>query len=182
MSHQTWQETLVAAQSAGTAVTGTAAGSLLPPQAKFTVPANYLDYVGKQLRIRAFGQMSNIVTTPGTLTLSVKMGATTVSTSPAFTLVTTAKTNVSWFLDIAMHLRVTGSSAQFIVTGSMQSESLQSGAGTTNFAGTQMWPLSAPAVGTAFDATASQQIDLQAIFSLTGNSIQALSYTLESLN
>jgi len=58
MPLQTWQETLIQAQSDGTAVTGTAEGSLLPGQAKFTLPANFLDYAGKTLRIRAAGRIS----------------------------------------------------------------------------------------------------------------------------
>jgi hypothetical protein len=182
VSLQTWQETLITAQSAGTAVTGTSVGSLLPAQAKYTLPTNYLDNVGKTLRIRAMGQSSNIVTTPGTLQFAVKAGSTVINTGPAWQLVTTAKTNVTWVLDLVMYLRANGATANFLAIGNITGESFQSGAGTANYAGTQSWPLSAPAVGSNFDATVSQQIDLTAQFSLTGNSVQLMGYTLEALN
>jgi hypothetical protein len=183
MSHQTWQEVLVTAQSNGTAVTGTTIGSLLPPQAKFTLPANFFDYVGKSIRVRASGQMSNIVTTPGTLTFTIRFGASTaVAVSSAYQLVTTAKTNVSWYIDLALEARVIGTSAALLPIGEVTGESFQSGAGVANIAGTAMWPLSAPANGTAFDSTVSQVVDMLATFSLTGNSVQLMQYALETMN
>lgn len=182
MSHQTWQETLISAKTDGTAVTGTAAASLLPPQAIFTLPANYLDYIGKKIRIRAAGRISNIVTTPGTLTFNLRFGSTpvTVATSGAISLNTTAKTNVTWLLDWALDLRVEGSSAQLIHTGIWSSESVVGSA--TGIANQVMIPASAPALGTAFSAIAAQSVDLQAQFSLTGNSIQLHQFALESMN
>jgi hypothetical protein len=186
MSHQTWQETLVSAQSDGTAVTGTTIGSLLPSQAKFTMPANYFDYVGKKLRIRAAGRISNIVTTPGTLTLTLRFGASTaVAVSQGMQLNAVAKTNVTWVLDWAFDLRVIGSAAQFIHTGVWQSESVVgSGTGAAGSTGPGQFliPATAPALGTAFDSTVSQAVDLLATFSLTGNSIQLHQYALESMN
>jgi hypothetical protein len=173
------------AQSNGTALnTSTSATSILPAQAKFTLPANYLDYVGKGLRIRAAGQMSNIVTTPGTLNLAVKFGATTIAQSPSWQLVTTAKTNVTWILDIALHVRAVGATANILTIGNITGESFQNGAGNTNDTGTQQWPLSAPAVGSNFDSTVAQQVDLFAQFSISNanNSIQLMTYALEVLN
>lgn len=186
MSHQTWQETLISAQTDGTAVTGTTIGSLLPSQAKYTIPANYLDYVGKKLHMKAAGRISNIVTTPGTLTLSFRFGGSTiVAVSQAMQLVNVAKTNVSWYLDWTFDLRVTGSSAQFMHLGVWTSESVVgSGTGAAGSTGPGQFviPASAPALGTAFDATAAQQTDLLATFSLTGNSIQLHQYSLEAMN
>lgn len=180
MSYQSWQETLINAQVDGTAVTGTAAGSLLPAQAKITLPPNYLSWIGQKLRVRAAGRISNIVTTPGTLTLNFTLGGTTVFTGGAVSLNTTAKTNVTWLMEATLDLRVTGSSAQLMGIGYFQSESVVgSAAGLANQA---MLPPSAPAVGTAFDATTSKAVDLQAVFSLTGNSIQLHQFALESMN
>lgn len=184
MSHQTWQETLITAHGNGTALnTSVTATSILPAQAKYNMSSNYLDYIGKQIRVRAAGQMSNIATTPGTLQLSVKFGSTVVALSPAWALIASAKTNVSWFLDIAMHLRAEGSTANLLTIGSFQSESMQASA-VANQASTVMWPLSAPAVGSNFDATVSQVVDLFAQWSVSnvGNSIQLMTYSLESLN
>jgi len=185
MPLQTWQETLVQAQSDGTAVTGTAEGSLLPGQAKFTLPANFLDYVGKTLRIRASGRISNIVTTPGTLTLRVKFGSIIVATSSAMQLNAVAKTNVTWWLEWALTARTIGATttATFMHTGVWTSESVVGSAVPgTGGSGSLLIPASAPAVGTGFDSTVANAIDLAAIFSLTGNSIQLHQYALESIN
>jgi hypothetical protein len=185
MGHQGWQETLIAGQSDGTAVTGTSAGSLLPAQAKYILPANYLEYVGSKLHIRAGGRISNIVTTPGTLTLTVKFGSTVVATSQAMQLNAVAKTNVTWILDWVFDTRVNGTSAQLMHTGIWQSESVVgsgTGAAGSTFPGQFLIPATAPALGTAFDSTVSQVVDLQATFSLTGNSMQLHQYSLESMN
>src|SRR5690349_2031599 len=72
--------------------------SLLPAAAKYKLWANYFESLGKAIRIRAHGRVSTLVTTPGTLTLQLRLtdsGATTVSVfdSGAMTLNTTAQTN-----------------------------------------------------------------------------------------
>lgn len=188
MSHQGWQETLVSAFSDGTAVTATAEGSLLAGQAKFTIPGNFLDFAGKKLRVRAAGRISNIVTTPGTLTLKCKMGPTSTiiaANSGALQLNAVAKTNVTWALDWALDLRTLGSgtAAAFMHTGVWQSESVVgSPVPSAGGAGQLMIPASAPAVGTGFDSTVANIFDLTAQFSLTGNSIQLHQFTLESMN
>jgi hypothetical protein len=185
MPMSSWQGLLISMQTAGTAVTGTTEGSLLATQAKYTLPANAMVYAGQTLRIRAAGQISNVATTPGTLTFRVKFGSIVVATSQALTLNTTLKTNVTWILDWDLTCRSVGggTAATFIHTGQWQSESVagSSAAGATGTAG-HIIPQSAPAVGTGFDSTVTNVIDLAAIFSVTGNSIQATSYKLESLN
>jgi hypothetical protein len=177
------QQALITAQGDGAALaTSTTATSILPAQAKFTLPANTLAYAGQQLRIRAAGRVSNIVTTPGTLTFSLRFGATTVGTSGAMVLNTTAKTNVTWLLDWAFTMRAVGGSATLMHIGQWTSESVVGSA--SGVANTQMIPTSAPAVGTAFDSTASQQADLFAAWSISnaGNSVQLHTYALELIN
>jgi hypothetical protein len=182
---QTWQETLIQAQSDGTAVTATSEGSLLPGQAKFTLPANFLDYVGKTLRVRAAGRISNIVTTPGTLTLRVKFGSIVVAASSAMQLNAVAKTNVTWVLEWSLLARTIGAAttAAFMHTGLWTSESVVGSAVPgTGGSGSLLIPASAPAVGTGFDSTAANVVDLTAQFSLTGNSITLHQFALESIN
>lgn len=188
MSHQGWQETLISSQVDGAAVTATSEGSLLPGQAKYTIPGNFLDFIGKKLRVRAAGRISNIVTTPGTLTLKLKMGPTSTiiaAASSAMQLNAVAKTNVTWVLDWAFDLRSIGSgtSAAFMHTGVWQSEAVVgSPLPSAGGAGQFMIPASAPAVGTGFDSTVANLVDLTAQFSLTGNSIQCHQFALESMN
>ncbi len=183
MSGQSWQETLIQAKVDGTAVTGTSEGSLLPAQAKFTLPANFLDRIDKTLRIRASGRISNIVTTPGTLTLRVKFGSIVVAASSAMQLNAVAKTNVTWWLEWALTAREIGAAANFMHTGLWTSESVVgSPLPSVGGSGSLLIPASAPAVGTNFDSTIANVLDLAAIFSLTGNSIQLHQFALESIN
>jgi hypothetical protein len=182
VSLQTWGECLISSQVDGTAVTGTAAAAVQPPAARFTLPANFFS-IGKALRLIAWGRISNIVTTPGTLTLDVRFNTgTVVFNGGAISLNTTAKTNVAWRLEMLMTCRSigNGSVATLLGQGNMTSESVVgSAAGVANDA---LLPASAPAVGTGFDSTTAQTVDLFATFSLTGNSLTCHQYTLEAMN
>ncbi|HJU02318.1 MAG TPA: hypothetical protein VJ966_14075 [Actinomycetes bacterium] len=181
MPVQSWQGTLITAQADGAALANAIGPtSILPAQAKYTLAANFLDAVGKQLRIRASGRVSMLAS--ATLALTVKFGATSVAASPTWTLNATAKTNVTWILDLVLHLRVVGASAQVIPIGQFTSEAVISS--VANTANTAMWPLTAPAVGTAFDSTVAQVVDLQATWGAASasNTIQLHGYALESMN
>lgn len=160
--------------------------SLLPAQAKYTLPAGFLTDAGQTLRWRVMGRVSNVVTTPGTLTFRIKFGAAAVVASQALALNVAAKTNVTWILELDAALRgAPGTAASFMFSGSWQSESViaspAAGAGGTS---AHIIPASAPAVGATFDSTAAQVIDLTAQWSVANaaNSIQAHTYKLESIN
>ena len=187
MSLQTWQETLIAAQVDGTALnTSTTATSILPASAKFTLPTNFFQ-IGRVLRIRASGRISNIVTTPGTLTLDVRLGSVVAWNGGAVNLNVVAKTNVSWDLEVLLTCRSIGSGTSAALMGIAKfiSESVVgSPVNTAGGSGMLVLPVSAPAVGTGFDSTATQQVDLFAKFSVSdaANSIQLHQYILESLN
>jgi hypothetical protein len=182
-----YQTTLIEAQSDGTAVTATTEGSLLPGAAKIFIPSGYHNRIGKRYAVRASGRISNIVTTPGTLTLRFKHGPTAniaVAQSSAIQLNAVAKTNVSWYLDLTFTLRSigNGTAGTFFAMGTWTSESVVgSPVPASGGAGTAQWQASAPAVGTGFDTSIDNQIDLTAQFSLTGNSIQLHTFALEDL-
>lgn len=186
MPGSSWNGLLISQQADGAAVTTNGADTtLLNAQAKYTLPANFLDPIGRSLRIRAAGRISNIVTTPGTLTLRVKFGAIIVAASSAFQLNAVAKTNVTWVLDWEMTLRSPGggTSATLMHTGTWISESnVGSAVPASGGALVGMIPASAPAVGTGFDGTVSNQVDLTANFSLTGNSMTCHTFKLYSEN
>jgi hypothetical protein len=181
---QGWAQALIAATTDGTALnTSTTPTSLLPGQAKYQLPANFLA-VGSVLRITAVGRVSNIVTTPGTLTLDVRFGSVVVFNGAAMPLNIVAKTNVSWWMQAILTCRTIGTSttATMFGGGRWVSESANSAvAGTAN---TVMMPASAPAVGTGFDSTSSQVVDLFGTWSISNaaNSIQVHEYVLESLD
>jgi hypothetical protein len=185
-----FQSTLVEAQGDGTAFsTSTAETSLLTGAAascKIPLRGGYIYRIGQRFMVRATGRMSNIVTTPGTLTLRFKLGPTAniaVATSSAISLNTTAKTNVGWYLDLGLTVRSIGAStsATLFAQGSFQSESIVgSAAGIANGV---LFQASAPAVGTGFDSTVANQIDLTAQFSISnaGNGMQLHTFALEDL-
>lgn len=187
MGFQTWQECLINSNIDGNALANSvAATSILPPQAVIPLPANYM-YVGRMLKLTAHGRISNIVTTPGTLTFNVRFGAVTVATSGALALNVVAKTNVSWWLKWLLTCRAigNGTTANMMHQAIWTSESVVgSPLPSAGGAGSLMIPASAPAVGTGFDSTAAQAVDLQAQWSIAnaGNSIQTHQYKLEALN
>ena len=161
--------------------------SLLPVTAKPTLPANYL-FAGKMLRVRATGRVSTLVTSPGTLSLDLRFGSVAVFGGGAMTLNTTAQTNVNWIYDVILTVRAVGSSTSANVLGQgvwMSHAVIGASAIGTAGAGVQMLPYNtAPAVGTGFDSTAAQAVDLFATWSVANasNSITCHQFIIEDLN
>lgn len=185
MASQGWQNLLINSQVDGTALTAsTTRTSILPAAAKFTLPAGFFDRIGKKIRIKAAGRVSNIVTTPGTLLLDVGFGvagAVVAASGGAMSLNTTAKTNVTWRLEWDLTCRAIGASANLMHTGEWKSESVVGSA--AGVAGVVMLPASAPTVGANFDSTALQLVDLYGTWSLNNaNSILCHDFELISLN
>lgn len=186
MSLQTWQETLVWSNVDGAALTAsTTPTSILHPTAKVTLPANWFQ-VGRILLLKAQGRVSNIITTPGTLTLDVRFGGIVVANGGAMALNVVAKTNVPWSLEWMLTCRAIGNStnANMMHQGNWTSESvIGSALPSAGGAGTHMLPNAAPAVGTGFDSTVAFTVDLFATWSLNNaNSIQVHQMKLVSDN
>jgi len=191
MSLQTWVETLITSQVDSTALTSsTSATTILPPAARLTLPANYF-YIGKKLRIKFHGRLSNLVTTPGTLTIDVRMGPTSnivVFNGGAMQMSTTAHTNVPVVGEISLTCRAIGAStsANFMGQGIVTSQalSLTAVADSTTTPATLLMPNTAPAVGTGFDSTVAVVVDLFGTFSVNSasNSITIHQYSVEALN
>lgn len=163
MSSNSWWQTLITASVDGTALTAAAAASCLPGAAKFTFPAALLK-VGDQFRITASGRISCVVTTPGTARFDVRFGSTVVFDSLAMNLNTTAQTNAPWWLDLLMTCRAIGSGTGATMFGMGTWESVAvvgSPAITAGGSGGLVLPnATAPAVGSGFDSTVSNVIDL----------------------
>lgn len=162
MSSNSWAQTLITAQTAGTALTAAAAASALPAAARFSFPPNQLK-VGDTFSVRATGIISCVVTTPGTARFDVRFGSAVVWDSGAINLNIVAKTSVPWTLDLYLTVRSIGAStsATIIGQGVWQSEAgiaspLPTVGGNASF----NVPVSGVAVGTGFDSTASNFIDL----------------------
>jgi hypothetical protein len=175
---QGWLQTLVASQADGPAVTTNAADtSMLPTPAIFLLPANFIESIGTIFTLRARGRMTT--TAAGTLTFTVYFGAVKVFTGTADTVVTTL-TNLTFDLEIGLTSRTIGSGTAATLMGSGEiSSGIYGAAGAVT---TKMLPISAPVVGTGFDSTISQAIDLRANWSLTGQSLTCHQYKLLSEN
>lgn len=185
MSRSSWVECISAAQVAGANLTAsTTPTSLLPQQSKFTMPAGLLDGIGKTIRVTAIGQISNIITTPGTLTLDVRFGATVVMNGGVQQLNAVAKTTVPFFMQWIGTVRAVGSSANIMHQGVLISEAfVGSAVQSAGGAGAGMLPATTPAVGSNFDSTAAQTVDFFGTFSLNNaNAITVQSFILEVLN
>jgi hypothetical protein len=189
MPGQSWVEALVNSNVDGAALTGSVTPtSLLHASAKLSVPPNFFR-IGKRLRVSAHGRVSNIVTTPGTLTLDIRMGPTSnivVANGGAMALNIVAKTNVPWALywDLTCRAVGTSTSANIMHQGEWISESvIGAPAPAAGGSSSHMLPNAAPAVGTGFDSTVSMVIDLFGTWSLSNaNSITVHQYMLEDLN
>ena len=177
-------QSLVSAQGDGSALaSSTSATSILPGAAKLTLPPNYLDYVGRRLKITAHGRLSNIATTPGTLIMDVRFGGTVVFNGAAMQMSTTAHTNVPWFMEVFLTVRALGTAANLMGQGTFMSQAVSiSGADPTTGHTMLLIPNSAPAVGTNFDSTVAQIVDMFAKFSVSdpANAITLHQYEIQS--
>lgn len=185
----TWWESGDVADSQGTFhTTYTTAKSVINTSDLRTYSADFWRK-GKVLRLDIMGAISNVVTTPGTITFNVKLGSVIVFTTGAIQLNATAHTKLPFWLEILMTCRAVGSgaSANFIGQGKVSGKMFTNTAGQTDGANTDtvlLVPATSPAAGTGFDSTAAQQLDFHAGFSISdaGNGIQIEQYIPTVIN
>lgn len=190
MSINSWQETLVSSQVDGPPLnTSTSATSLLPGQAKYTLPSGHFS-IGKQLLIKGAGRISNIVTTPGTFTLDVRLNSTPiiVFNGGAMQLSSTAHTTLPFYFEILLTCRAVGSGTATNLMGQgyalSQALSLTAVADSATTPATLLLPNTTPAVGTGFDNTVANLLDLFGTFSISNaaNGFTLHQYSVQSLN
>jgi hypothetical protein len=190
MAKQGWSQIIASQQAAGTLLnTYTTAKSVINPQAVVILPAGYFDAPGTAIEIEAWGGISNIVTTPGTITFQVMLGSVVAFTSGAVQLNATAHTTLPFRFRALLTTRTVGAStsATLMGQGEVAGEMFTATAGQTDGANSQtilQVPATAPAVGTGFDSTVAQTLDFWAGFSINnaGNGIQIQQYKVTSLN
>lgn len=175
MAKQTWRQTLYTMPFDATAVTTTGEQLMVP---NVTLPANYVDS-GTTLSIKMFGKISNIVTTPGTVTFRARWGGltgTVLATSAALTQNTVAQTDDALLLEFLIVARLGMSTGSTMWTN---------GNGIQGNAPSAPSPFLIPAASnalvTGLDVTIAQALSFTAQFSLTGNSLTINQYILESL-
>lgn len=184
-----YQDTLVASKVGGSSFgTFTTAKTVLNSPDVITLPPSFF-VIGKKLRIGIRGGIGSLVTTPGTITFQVMLNAVIAFTTGAIQLNATAHTNLPFWLDIDLICRAVGSgtSANLIglgrIVGAMVTPTAAQVDGVNSNA-VIVVPATAMAVGTGFDSTISQVLDLFAGFSISNaaNTIKIEDYTVQSLN
>lgn len=187
MSKQTWSEVLVNGTVDGPTLTAAAAASCIPTPSRIILPNNYFD-VGKMLKISLAGRISCAVTTPGTARFDVRTGpsGTIVAfDTGALNLNIVAKTTVPWWLEIWLTCRAVGSSTatNLMGFGCFQSEAvIASPLPSVGGNGSLLCPVGTPAVGTGFDNTAANALDVFFTQTVATGSLTVHNYRVESLN
>lgn len=174
---------LVIGVADGPALTAAAAASAIPVASRLILPNNYWT-IGKQWKIKLAGRISCAVTTPGTARFDLRTGpsGTIVAfDSGALNLNVVAKANVPWQLDIDLTCRAVGNAAltQLFGIGRFTSEAvvgapLPSAGGN----GVLMCPVGAPVVGTGFDNTAANAVDVFFTQTVATGSLQVHQYEI----
>ncbi len=189
MPTQGWNQRVVTQRTAGqTLATFTTAKSVINAQDLYGFYANY-GQLGTALHIEALMGISNIVTTPGTITFQVMLGSIAVWTSGAIQLNATAHTLLPAKLVIDLTLQLTnttvgGAVAQFMGQGVLTGVMFTKTAGQVDGVNSETVinvPVTAPALGTAFDSTISQTLDFWAGFSISNgaNAIKMAQYNVD---
>lgn len=192
MPTQGWNQTLVTQRTAGTLFTNyTTAKTVINQQDLYGFYANYFQ-LGSKLKIAIKGAISNIVTTPGTITFQVMLGSVVAFTTGAIQLNATAHTTLPFALDIDLTCQLTNTSvggavAKLFGLGVASGIMFTNTAGQTDGANSMTVmtvPTTAPALGTAFDSTVSQILDFWVGFSIanSGNGVRIDQYTVTAEN
>lgn len=188
MSQQNFMEAAMPQEAAATAQNNyTTAKSVIAPTSLFDLPRNYW-YLGRKARVWVWGSVSNIVTTPGTITFQIMHGTTAVWSSGAVQLNATAHTTLPFNLivELSCRSRGSGTAATLMGMGNLSGIMFTLTAGQTdavNTPGLFPVPATAPAAGSGFDSTVANTVDFWVGFSIAnaGNQVQIQEYTWEHL-
>jgi len=166
---QNWVETLDVLTADGTQISNTTSETIVCPD--FNVPAYYMT-PGRTLYIWAFGVNSNVVTTPGTLTIRVRWGGvagTVLLASAAQGLDTTARTNALWQMEAKITCRSAGATGTFLSGGYIQQANLLSSTAANllpALLGSSGTPLASGNAAVTIDTTTSKLLSVTAQFSV----------------
>ena len=146
----------------GPTLTAAAAASCIPTPNKLTLPNGYWT-PGRQWRVTVAGRISCAATTPGTARFDVRIGAVVAFDSGALNLNTVGKTTVPFMFEAILTCRVVGAAtaSQLFGVGRFTSEAVVgAAANTAGGNGVLLCPVGAPALGTGFDNTAANTLDI----------------------
>jgi hypothetical protein len=192
MASQSWGQLIAVMPIQGTLYnTFTTAKSLLTStvteasQGLVALPSAFFQR-GSGLTIEAELGLSNIVTTPGTFALQVMVGAVIAYTTGNVIMTTTANTLASVSVKINLTCMQVGSStnAKLMGQATLIGQNVAYTSAANNAAGTGLVtaPITGAALGTGFDSTIANTLDLFGAFSISnaGNGMQLNQYRVLS--
>lgn len=194
MASQSWAQELVNITAAGTLYnTYTTAKSVLTSATATAASAGLIALapaffqLGGRLEIDIDAAISNRVTGPDTFTVQIMVGAVIAFTTGAINLTTTAHTTIPAHGRILLSVRSVGSGTLATLEGQSYWNGqmiAQIASAADNAAGTgyAMAPNTAPAVGTGFDSTIANTLDIFVAQSVSnaGNGFQIRQYSVKS--
>lgn len=186
MGVQRWHQPLIVqAITDGPTLTAAAAASCIPTPNKITLPTNYWE-VGKQWRVTLAGRLSTVITTPGTIRWDIRIGAVVAWDSLAILPDTVAAhTNMPFKLEVFLTCRSIGAStaATLFGVGVLFSEDiLGTPAASPKAAVIAMLPWNtAPVVGTGFDSTTINTVDVFFTQTVATGSMTVHQYQIEEI-
>jgi hypothetical protein len=169
MGANNWVETLDSITADGTQISNSTSETIICPD--FSIPAYYM-VPGRTLEISASGVMSNVVTTPGTLTMRARWGGvagTLLCATAALALDTTARTNSAWRMVVNVVLRSAGATGTAMSEGIFWNNTLSSTAANLLPAlmGSAGAPLASANAAVTIDTTTAKLLSLTAQFSVS---------------
>lgn len=185
MSSQGWVELLPTDQANnGTTISNSTTETILFPD--FTIPASYLND-NKFLRYTARGKLSNIVTTPGTLTFALRLGGvsgTLIAQTSAISLNIVAQTDIMFEIVIDIISRGNGTTSPILAMGKVElAAQLAGNNNQPNFMGSAGGASGNTPATVNVDTTQNQALSLTAKFSIAnaGNAITGMIRSIETL-
>jgi hypothetical protein len=176
---------LAIATAAGPPATAASNTTVLPVTALFTFPPNSIA-VGSVLRLHASGQISCVVTTPGTARFDMRLGGTVIFDTGPMNLNIIAKVTLPFWFDAMVTCRAAGAAGNFFGMGRFTSEAvIASPLATAGGVGTIVssvsgGPETLPAVGGAVNTTVSNIFDFQFTQTVATGSLTVHQLILES--
>ena len=181
-----YPQILTVGVSDGPTLTAAAAASCIPTPNKLTLPNNYWR-LGRAWRIQMHGRISSVITTPGTARFDLRIGAVVAWDSLAILLDTVAgHTTMPWMLDVLLTCRAVGAGTvtQLFGSGRWHCEDVLGTPATSPKGGiTAMVPWNvAPAVGTGFDNTLANTVDVFFTQTVATGSMTVHQYVIEEMD
>ena len=175
----------------GTTLSTSVTETVISSDSLLTLPANVFANPGKTFWCRFMGKVSNIVTTPGTVTFRIRFGGsgitgTQLAATGAVNFRTTASTDNLWYVEIIMKALATGpatNSLSILTYG-------ESFIANSAYAVADIASASLPPAGTSLatvasmDGTIAQKLSLTAQFSVSnaGNAITVRDAWIVAMN